>query len=624
MNFFQAQNKARHNTRLLTLLFIGAIASLVLLTNLLVLLLFVDSGPGLSLTQQISRAPQELWIYTSVGVVGLIAVASGFKYLALRGGGKAVAESLGGVLIHQNTQDPQQRQLLNVVEEMAIAAGVPVPPVYLIRENSINAFAAGFGIHDAVIGINQGTIDLLNRQELQGVVAHEFSHILNGDMRINLRIIALLNGILILGIIGSALMRGSMFSRSRDRGGLIAVGIGLLVIGYGGTFFGQLIKAAVSRQREYLADASAVQFTRSSQGIANALKKIAAHSTGSRLESPQAEENSHLFFGAVKSFSSLMATHPPLDARIRALDPAWTPAAAAASTNSGTGGISVGFSASTTGHQNTPRAEQAVVSGFSQRCGSANISAAQDLLAGADERLHRASHDTFEARALVYALLLSVDQETRSHQLALIGQMAEPGVPELLPSIYQRIQGQDLRHRLLHLDQAMPTLKQMSKPQYQRCYDLIGQLVVADGQVDLFEWVVHRIITQELYAHFVQPFRSSGRISRAAKVNQQVCQTLSLLAAAGSPGDAERQRAYQRGAKLWGSTAAMLDVQHFDYQQINQSLEKLRHMNADLKARLLDACAAVAAADASLTDNEFALIKGIATTLDCPLPPLGG
>ena len=263
----------------------------------------------MSLTEQIANAPKELWLYTSAGVIGLIAVASGFKFLALQGGGKAVAESLGGVLIHQNTRDSQQRQLLNVVEEMAIAAGMPVPPVYLIRENSINAFAAGFGIHDAVIGINQGTIDLLNRQELQGVVAHEFSHILNGDMRINLRIIALLNGILILGIIGGGLMRGSMFSRSRDRGGLIALGIGLLIIGYGGTFFGQLIKAAVSRQREYLADASAVQFTRSSQGIANALKKIGAHSSGSHIESPKADENSHLFFGAIKSFSSMMATH---------------------------------------------------------------------------------------------------------------------------------------------------------------------------------------------------------------------------------------------------------------------------------------------------------------------------
>jgi Zn-dependent protease with chaperone function/uncharacterized tellurite resistance protein B-like protein len=616
VNFFQAQNKARHNTRLLTALFIGAVGSLVLLTNLLVLMFFVDSQPGLSFGQQIADAPQELWIYTSLGVIGLIAVASGFKFLALRGGGKAVAESLGGVLIHQNTKDPQQRQLLNVVEEMAIAAGVPVPPVYLIREDSMNAFAAGFGINDAVIGINQGTIDLLNRQELQGVVAHEFSHILNGDMRINLRIIALLNGILILGIIGGALMRGSMFSRSRDRGGLIALGIGLLVIGYGGTFFGQLIKAAVSRQREYLADASAVQFTRSSQGIANALKKIGAHSAGSELKSPQADENSHLFFGAVRSFSSLMATHPPLEARIQALDPSWKPQQSTGQQDQGQRNMRADAGTQTAANF-TGQSEN-----FSQRCGSANLVSAQQLMASADQALSHASHDTFEARALVYAMLLSTNEEARVHQLGLIDQIAEPGVPILVPDMYRRIQQQDQQHRLLLLDQAIPALKEISRPQYERCYDLIGQLIVADGQVDLFEWVVHRIITQELYAHFVQPFRGSGRITRRGKVDKQICQTLSLLAAASSQSSSQRQLAYQRGAKRWGTNSLMMDVQYFDHQVLNKSLEKLRHLNADLKALLLDACAAVAAADGMLHDSEFALIKGIATTLDCPMPPL--
>lgn len=611
MNFFQAQNKARHNTRLLTLLFVGAVVSLVVLTNLLVLLFFTDSRPGMSLTEQIANAPDELWVYTSLGVVGLIAVASGFKFLALQGGGKAVAESLGGMLIHQNTRDPQQRQLLNVVEEMAIAAGMPVPPVYLIRENSINAFAAGFGIHDAVIGINQGTIDLLNRQELQGVVAHEFSHILNGDMRINLRIIALLNGILILGIIGGGLMRGSMFSRSRERGGLIALGIGLLIIGYGGTFFGQLIKAAVSRQREYLADASAVQFTRSSQGIANALKKIGAHSTGSRIESANADENSHLFFGAIKSFSGMMATHPPLDARIQALDPNWkpgkqdktrssSPAAAAASSFTGAPGSAP----------------------VSQSSGSANLGAAQHLMTTANAKLSQASHETFEARALVYAMLLSDDAQTRDAQLQLIAQNAEAGVPGLVPDIYQHIRQQDQQHKLLHLDQAMPTLKEMSQRQYQRFYDLTGKLIVADQAVDMFEWVVHRVITQELYAHFVKPFRGSGRITRASKVNKPVSLVLSLLAAVGSGSEDQQRLAYQRGIERWGGKPSMTRLEYFDYQQLNQALDTLRDLNPDLTQRFIDGCAAVVHADGQLTGDEFALIKGVATTLGCPLPPL--
>ena len=615
MNFFQAQNKARHNTRLLTALFIGAVISLVVLTNLLVLIFFVGSTHGMSLLDQMLYAPREVWLYTSLGVVGLIAVASGFKFLALRGGGKAVAESLGGVLIHQNTRNPQQRQLLNVVEEMAIAAGMPVPPVYLIREDSINAFAAGFGIHDAVIGINQGAIDLLNRQELQGVVAHEFSHILNGDMRINLRIIALLNGILILGIVGGALMRGSMFSRSRDRGGLIALGLGLLVIGYGGMFFGQLIKAAVSRQREYLADASAVQFTRSSQGIANALKKIGAHSNGSLIESPQADENSHLFFGSIRSFSSMMATHPPLEARIKALDPHWMPSASQDLRTSSNQGASdtpsaVGFTSNM------------MVAPVSQLSGSANLPAAQRMIETADANLTQASHDTFEARAMVYAMLLSNDETVRANQTQLIAQLAEPGVPQLVPSMYQQLSGQDHRHKLLHLEQAMPTLKEMSRSQYQRFYDLTAKLIVADKAVDMFEWVVHRMITQELYAHFVKPFRNSGHITRPSKVIKQASLILSLLATVSTANAGEQQRAYQRGQKLWGSNVPMVQLEYFDHQALNQALERLRELNADLKQRFIDACSGVANADGRLTSEEFALIKGIAVTLGCPLPPV--
>ena len=613
MNFFQAQAKARHNTRLLTVLFIGAVLSLVVLTNLLVLVFFAGNTPGLSLGQRITNAPTELWLYTSLGVISLIAVASGFKFLALRGGGKAVAESLGGVLIHQSTRDPQQRQLLNVVEEMAIAAGMPVPPVYLIRENSINAFAAGFGIHDAVIGINQGTIDLLNRQELQGVVAHEFSHILNGDMRINLRIIALLNGILILGIIGGGLMRGSMFSRSRERGALIALGVGLLVVGYGGMFFGQLIKAAVSRQREYLADASAVQFTRSATGIANALKKIGAHSSGSRIESPSADENSHLFFGAIKSFGSMMATHPPLDARINALDPSWQPSTQpAAAARQGSGRANAGHAGF---------AQAAAASAVSQFSGSANLPAAQRMIESADGQLNRASHDTFEARALVYAMLLSGNAQVRDAQLQLIAEFAETGVPALVPGMLQRIDRQDQEHKLLHLDQAMPALKEMSKGQYERFYDLTGKLIVADQAVDIFEWVVHRMITQELYAHFVQPIRRSGRITRTTKVGKQAGLILSLLATVGSTQADAQTSAYQRGMQHWGGNRPMTQLEYFDYQALNQALDKMRDLSAELQQQFIDACALVISADGKLTGDEFALIKGVATTLGCPLPP---
>jgi Zn-dependent protease with chaperone function len=281
LNFFEAQDKARRNTLWLIVLFVLAVAGLILLTNffLLSILVYVK-------TKQIVFSPEMLYYYyswkeftiVSVGICLLVLGGSSYKALSLSGGGPTVAEMLGGRLVSHATTDLQQRQLLNVVEEMAIAAGMPIPQVYLLSDTSINAFAAGISPANAVIGITEGTLRRLSREELQGVIAHEFSHIANGDMRLNIRLIGLLHGILLIGLIGYFLVRSLRFAgRSRSsKGGagllaIAALGIGLMIIGYAGSFFGQWIKAIVSRQREYLADSSAVQFTRNQDGIAGAL-----------------------------------------------------------------------------------------------------------------------------------------------------------------------------------------------------------------------------------------------------------------------------------------------------------------------------------------------------------------
>jgi Zn-dependent protease with chaperone function len=266
----------------------------------------------------------------------LIGIVVALKRAELRQGGQVIAKALGGTRLDHQIADPKQRMLLNVGEEMAIAAGVPVPPVYLMPEAGINAFAAGYAPADAVIGITEGCLQQLNRDQLQGVVAHEFSHILNGDMRMNIRLIALLQGILFIGHAGYYLLRsagrsstaisiGSSRSKNNNGGGIFALALGLMVLGYLGSFFGNLIKAAVSRQREFLADASAVQFTRNPQGIAGALKAIGAvGSRGSRVKHPNADEMSHLFFGeAISRWTSLFATHPPLAERIKRIEPSW-------------------------------------------------------------------------------------------------------------------------------------------------------------------------------------------------------------------------------------------------------------------------------------------------------------
>ncbi len=337
MNFFESQAKARRNTFQLVFLFLLAVFSIIILTNLIVMaFLGFFKNPAIKDLNSLLQY-MDWWRFGMVGLCVWVVVLAGSlsKILALSGGGKVIAEAMGGQLVIRNTRDLKQLRLLNIVEEMAIASGTAVPPVYIMQqERAMNAFAAGYSTRDAVISVTQGLLDHLNREQLQGVIAHEFSHIFNGDMRLNIQLTGTLNGILIIGMIGYEMMslpfRGSRH-RGRSSGSgdakllffLVSAGLSLMIVGYTGTFFGNMIKAAVSRQREYLADASAVQYTRNPQGLAGALKRIGGLTSGSRLQAPQAVEISHAFFaqGVSGMMQSLFATHPPLVRRIRRLDP---------------------------------------------------------------------------------------------------------------------------------------------------------------------------------------------------------------------------------------------------------------------------------------------------------------
>lgn len=610
MNFFAAQDEARRKTLRLTLMFFAAVLTLVLLTNLLVALVYAwpQMQQGYTFNQSLQNIPLDAWLWISLGVIGIIAVACVYKFLSIRAGGKAVAEALGGRLIHQSTQDPKQRRLLNVVEEMAIASGIAVPPVYLIPEPSINAFAAGFGTDDAVIGINQGTLDLLDRSELQGVVAHEFSHILNGDTNINLRLMAILHGILFLGMIGYGLMRAGGYSR-RNGLPLLALGLGLLIIGYGGTFFGNMIKSAVSRQREFLADASAVQYTRNPGGIADALKKIGGHVDGSRMQNEAASEVSHMFFGSALSLNRFFATHPPLDQRIRAIEPGWDgafPAVRASQSPSYASELVSSFS----GAVDTPMQVRV------GRPDAAALQAAQSLIADNDQVLVDAAHDAFEARALVYAMLADPSD------LAFIEQAAEAGVPEHVHRLFELVKKTDAAHRLTLLEMAIPALKELSRSQYQRFNQITTKLITTDGVVDIFEWVLHRVLVKELRPHFEGPARMHGRIGSISRVAQEAGMLLSILASAGTDSVEQAMRAYAAGADVLGVDVPFRKQEAFDYERMNGALGKLRELKPLQKPALLKACLATIEHDHTITAEEHALMQGIGATLDCPLPPI--
>ncbi len=333
-DFFQRQADARRTTKWLVILFflavVGIVGTVVVATT--AALHGTRSIQQLRIHPEVSLDTVGIPLGAGAFSLALIGTGSLVKLVQLRGGGTTVAESLGGRRLNHNTTDPLERRVVNIVEEMALASGVPVPPVYFLsEEQGINAFAAGYSPSDAVVAVTRGTAEQLTRDELQGVIAHEFSHILNGDMRLNIRLIGVLHGILLLGLLGRMLFniasRGGGSRRSGKDGGLylLFIGLALLIVGYLGTFFGNLIKAAVSRQREYLADASAVQFTRNPEGIAGALKRIGAAVFGSRLSHPKAAELSHMYFGqgVWEGFTGMMATHPSLEKRILALEPNW-------------------------------------------------------------------------------------------------------------------------------------------------------------------------------------------------------------------------------------------------------------------------------------------------------------
>ena len=317
MDFFQSQEAARRKTSTLIVYFVLAVLAMIASVYL----------AGVAIVFATGDMPLEkcwnprFFCVVSLFTLGVVLCGSLYKIATLRGGGESVARMLGGRLLEPARATPPELRLLNVVEEMAIASGTPVPPVYLMEEPGINAFAAGFTPADAVVGVTRGAVERLSRDQLQGVIAHEFSHILNGDMRLNIRLMGFIFGILCLSLFGRILMR----TRGK-KNPLPLFGIALFIVGSLGVFFGKLIKSAVSRQREFLADASAVQFTRNPDGIAGALKKIGGLALGSRLQSPEAESASHMFFanGLGRGFVALMATHPPLTERIRRIDPSFT------------------------------------------------------------------------------------------------------------------------------------------------------------------------------------------------------------------------------------------------------------------------------------------------------------
>lgn len=619
MDFFAQQDQSRTRSLYLTFLFVLAVIFVAVAVFFAVQLAFYLSMDKLSISRNgFKWFDAQMFLLVTFVTVGIITVGSLFKMLQLKKGGSYVAEHLGGRRVNRLSADKDEKRLLNVVEEMAIASGVPVPQVYLMtEEEGINAFAAGYTPGDAAIAVTRGCLSTLNREQLQGVIAHEFSHILNGDMRLNIHLIGFLYGIMVIAIVGRSVLWSSRRSGSKKGGGQTALlALALVVIGYVGQLFGRIIQSAVSRQREFLADASAVQFTRNPGGIAGALKIIGGFSKGSRIESPNAHEASHLFFGT--AIRSLFATHPPLDERIRRIEPGYSSRVNESESLSETvpGGrfdSSVSMMAADSGE-----ARQYVGHMTPQ-----HVDYSSQLLSALPGKIRDELDDLLGATAIVCGLLLDRDLKERDRQIKVLKKTAPVEVVRQTLILEKEIRSLKPVFYLPVLELAIPTLRGMSAAQVAGLKRYIQVLVEADGKLTLFEFVLEKIVTHQLgmvYSHS----KRQTIVKRMDLMLPQMVNLLSVLAKSGNKDIQEAKKAFKAGfeqVRSAGVTRKESMSEIVSFKEVDVALDRLALAAPSIKRVIFDACCACVLFDKKVSIPEAELLRATASVMDIPVPP---
>lgn len=648
MDFFTYQDEARRNTLWLVLLFTVGVVMTVIALYIAVVLILAFTGVWYV------EDPSGYWspglLVMVIGLTGvIIAFGSGSRWAALRQGGAAVAETLGGHPIDHNTDDPQERQLLNIVEEMSIASGIPAPPVYILEEPGINAFAAGHSMNDAVIGVTRGAVNTFNRDEMQGVVAHEFAHIVNEDVRLNLRLMVTIAGLLAISMVGKqvlfgvgrasfygGMMGGRRRSSGKGNGGQVAIlliALALLVIGYIGVLCSRLIKAAISRQREFLADASATQFTRNPDGLARALAKI--RNSSAKIEHPKAEEASHMFFGdALQTRWASMSTHPPLKDRIERLAPEYLdfkpaehqmkesqeskkrPKEAQKEQDPFLPGFE-GFEDALGG------AEAAgTITALVGAASAEHLAYGQQVLQHLPDELRRAAHESLGALSIAYALVLDEDDKHRAKQLKILKNDVEPATYEETVRVSEKVLSLDRWLRLPLAELLIPALRQLSEAQYRQFAKTMQDLMMHDDELTIFQFAMLKMVLHQVEGSFEsRKQRKRRRTTSIRQVEDEVHVLLSALSLVTSDDPEVRREALRAGLKRLDKYRGPDTIHAESFAQLNTALDTLAAAAPRLKEQVVDACSHTVMANEQVSLDEGELLRAIAATLDCPLPP---
>lgn len=653
MDFFTHQAQARRQTRRMLVLFAIAVVAIVAITDAAV---YFALGMG--------GGDQPPWVFllgVSIVVVAAIGFGSLYRISTLADGGPAVARALGATEIPAGTGEFAYQRLRNVVEELSIAAGVPMPEVFVLEEEAgINAFASGYTPADAAITVTRGALDKLTREELQGVIGHEFSHVLNGDMRLNIRLIGIVFGILVIATIGRKILWASSHGRSRKGGAqIVLIGAALFVVGYVGVLFGRMIKASVSRQREFLADASAVQFTRQTEGIAGALKKIGGLAEGSELAASDREEVAHMLFGDGVGYSALFATHPPVLDRIRRLDASFDPAEFAAiaaawakpehvGEASGANVSIAGFAPAGGGLPPVPSKRASPVlppvprSRFELPAADATMRLSAPGVArqvgnpGSDDwciahaiharlpaALREAARQREYAMALVFALVLDDAPDVRARQLDLIERRYDPGTRSDVETLTESLPDLHPMHRLPLAALAFPNLRRRPRPQLDGFIDVLDELILADGETALREYCLARLIRGRVI-DALDPggARTAGRL-KLPQVEVELSELFAVVAQCGHESADEASRAYTAGMReVLPRSLRPFSAPEDRFAALDRAFPRLDRLVPAAKELVVRGLTRAISEDGAVTVDEAELLRAICAALHCPLPPL--
>lgn len=650
MNFFEHQEKARKATAWLALVYALFVAAIVLCVHLVVsVAVFAmreDDAGGEAAGELAGVVLDPEVLLWSVGITSaIILFATLYKMAQLRQGGSAVAQAMGGREVSHNTRDHKERRLLNIVEEMSLASGVAMPHVFVLdNERGINAFAAGFSTNDAAVAVTRGALDLFNREELQAVIGHEFSHILNGDMRLNIKAVGVLFGILCISMAGSIIVRigirtlqsGGGRRRSKNDNsaglalGLMLFGAAIWLIGSLGVLCARIMQAAISRQRERLADASAVQFTRNPQGMANSLKLIGAYPHRGHIETARASEISHMLFASGFS-AQLFATHPPILARIQAIEPGFD------------GDFSETAKIIARRKQRQAASEEeleeeamlhrAVLAGVviagEEGLGAAGApeqtaQAQATAQPGVDKAMPWLDDDgrdsvrtTDGAKACIFASVLSGSGDVREAQMRSITQGRDAGFAEMVGVWAERLSSMDAPVKRVTCESAVNTLRSLPKREISELAAEIDGLVRADSRIDAFEFALLRMFRSRLMPDVAN---SKGRAANPASLVKEASFVLYVLANFGSPDRAVAVAAWQAGtgrlAQTFGASSPEEPSNFNDLGQFDSSLAALVRLPPMAKREFMEACKATVEHDGATTDTEYNFLYAIADGIE--------